>query len=116
MPLQATELAELIRCHAAALRWWVMSRCAAGEDVVQEAFCRLATQDPPPANPVSWLYSVSRNLAEKQRRSDERRRKHETACSLSEASDPADPLELAETLAAVEQLDPELREILTARI
>lgn len=70
MPLDAAELAKLIENQAACLQLWVRSRCAASEDVVQEAFCRLAVQEPPPDNPVAWLYRVCRNLADKQRLSE----------------------------------------------
>ena len=42
MPLNAAQLAKLIESQAVCLRLWVRSRCASGEDVVQEAFCRLA--------------------------------------------------------------------------
>jgi len=118
MPLSATQLAELIDSQAAALGLWAGSRCGAAEDVVQEAFCRLAAQDPPPANPVGWLYRVCRNLAEKQRLTDDRRRRREQvqAQRRSLAAEAADPLELAETLAALERLDADLREVLVARI
>ena len=63
MLLDAAQLAKLIESQAACLQLWLRSRCASGEDVVQEAFCRLAVQDPPPHNAVSWLYRVCRNLA-----------------------------------------------------
>ena len=118
MPLDASQLARLIESQAASLRLWVRGRCASCEDVVQEAFCRLAAQEPPPDNPTAWLYRVCRNLAERQRRSDERRRKREQACTQmqSRGSDQFDPLEMMETLAAVEQLDDELREVVVARI
>ncbi|MEX2176295.1 MAG: sigma-70 family RNA polymerase sigma factor [Pirellulaceae bacterium] len=118
MPIAAAQLAELIDAQAASLRLWAGSRCAAGDDVVQEAFCRLAVQDPVPDNPVAWLYRVCRNLAEKQRRSDVRRRDRETVHARSEATghDAVDSLELAETLTAVESLPGELREVLVARI
>ena len=118
MPLDAAQLAELIERQAAPLRLWIRSRCASAEDVVQEAFCRLAVQEPPPENPVGWLYRVCRNLAEKQRRSDQRRRERERARAQWEAaaSDHADPLEIAEAVAAVEELDDELREVLIARV
>jgi RNA polymerase sigma-70 factor (ECF subfamily) len=118
MPLHAAQLAELIECHAGSLRLWIRSRCAACEDVVQEAFCRLSVAEPPPDNPVAWLYRVCRNLAEKQRLADQRRRQREEARGRLEAArnDAADPLELADTLAAVERLDDELREVLVARI
>ena len=118
MPLDALQLAHLIDTQTASLALWVRSRCASGEDVVQEAFCRLAAEEPPPENPVAWLYRVCRNLAEKQRLSDERRRTREQARARLEVapSDGADPLEIAETLAAVEELDDELREVLVARV
>jgi RNA polymerase sigma-70 factor (ECF subfamily) len=118
MPLDAAQLADLIDAQAATLRLWVRSRCASPEDAVQEAFCRLASQEPPPDNPVAWLYQVCRNLADKQRRSDERRKSRETvhAQRTYAKTNPADPLELAETVAAVEQLDPNLQEVLIARI
>ena len=108
----------MIDSQAAALELWCGSRCRAAEDVVQEAFCRLAALEPPPDNPVGWLYRVCRNLAEKQRLTDDRRRRRERtkAEQAAIASAAADPLELAETLAAVERLDAELREVFVARI
>jgi RNA polymerase sigma factor (sigma-70 family) len=118
MPIDAQQLAKLIECHAAPLRLWIHSRCASSEDVVQEAFCRLATQEPAPDNPAAWLYRVCRNLAEKQRTSDERRRKRERAWARWDVttSDHADPTEVAEVLEAVAELDDHLREVLVARI
>ena len=118
MPLDAVTLVELIDTHAASLQLWVRPRCASCEDVVQEAFCRLARQEPPPENPVAWLYRVCRNLAERQRISDERRQEREQSRARAEiaARDSADPLEVAETLAAVEKLDEKLRDVLVARI
>jgi RNA polymerase sigma-70 factor (ECF subfamily) len=118
MPLDAAQLAKLIESQAVCLRLWVHSRCASGEDVVQEAFCRLAVQEPPPENTVAWLYRVCRNLAERQRLGDKRRRAREQATcrvEIAPTSD-ADPLEIAETLAAVEELEDELREVLVARV
>jgi RNA polymerase sigma factor (sigma-70 family) len=119
MPIDATELAKLIESQAAPLRLWIRSCCLSSEDdVVQEAFCRLAAQEPSPKKPVAWLYRVCRNLAENYRRSDKRRRKREQSraeCG-TDASEQVDPFELKETLTAVEKLDPQLREVLVARI
>ncbi|MFN6102962.1 MAG: RNA polymerase sigma factor [Planctomycetaceae bacterium] len=111
-------MAELIEQHAGSLRLWIRSRCAAHEDVVQEAFCKLARQEPSPDNPVAWLYRVCRNLAEKQRTSDKRRRRREQQWAQAKvsASNLADDTNLAETLAAVESLEEELREVLVARL
>jgi RNA polymerase sigma-70 factor (ECF subfamily) len=85
---------------------------------VQEAFCRLAAAEPAPENPVAWLYRVCRNVAEKQRRTDQRRVQRERAWSElhNVGTSDVDPLEIAETLAAVESLDDELREALVARV
>lgn len=117
MPVDAQQLAELIETHAGALRLWIRSRCASCEDVVQEAFCQLARQDPPPDNPAAWLYRVCRNLAEKQRISDGRRRKREqTWAEAKSAVNPEESDSLAEALAAVQTLDDEQREVLIARL
>jgi len=118
MPLDANQLAQLISNQAACLRLWIRSRCTSSEDVVQEAFCRLAVQDPVPDNPVAWLFRVCRNLADKQRLADRRRqhRERDRASSRLQSQSSVDPLELQETLAAVERLQDELREVLIARI
>lgn len=118
MPIDSALLAKLIDEQAGSLKLWIRSRCASCDDVVQEAFCKLAVEEPPPDKPVAWLYRVCRNLAESQRTSDARRRKREQvwARAKSEMSVAADPLELAEALAAVETLDAELREVLVARL
>ena len=117
MAFDAIQLANLIETHAGSLRLWVRSRCTSSEDVVQEAFCRLAVQEPAPDNPVAWLYQVCRNLAERERLTDVRRRKRENVYARSEiASGNHDDAELAETIAAVEDLDDELREVLVARV
>jgi RNA polymerase sigma-70 factor (ECF subfamily) len=118
MPLDAVELTELIESQAVCLQLWVRSRCAAWEDVVQEAFCRLAVQEPPPDKPVSWLYRVCRNLAEKQRLSDHRRRQRERTHAKSEvtSNDGPDSQDVEDILAAVEMLSTDRREVLVARI
>ena len=118
MPLEASEFAELIRQHAGALVLWTGWRSLSPEDIVQEAFCRLAVEEPAPDRPVAWLYRVCRNLAAKEHRSGSRRRAREAVYARPEASpsDPAQRLELADVLAAVERLDEEMREVLVARI
>ena len=117
MPIDALHLSKLIERHGASLQLWVRSCGDSAEDAVQEAFTRLATQDPEPDNPVAWLYQVSRNVALKRRLSDRRRRDRELASAQTEvAASPADPLEIADLQAAVAALADELREVLVARI
>lgn len=99
------------------MQLWARSCCDSAEDAVQEAFAKLATQDPEPDNPVAWLYQVSRNVALKRRQSDRRRRDRELASAQAEVvAAPADPLEIADLQAAVAALADELREVLVARI
>ncbi|MFO1095202.1 MAG: sigma-70 family RNA polymerase sigma factor [Planctomycetaceae bacterium] len=118
MPLKAAQLVTLIEGHAAVLRLWIRARCPSPDDVVQEAFCRLATLDRPPDNPVAWLYQVCRNLAANDRLSDARRRRRERDRSVPEVAEclPSEDVERAEAIAAVEQLEEPLREVLVARI
>ena len=117
MPIDALHLSKLIERHGASLQMWVRSCCDSAEDAVQEAFTRLAMQDPEPDNPAAWLYQVSRNVALKRRLSDRRRRDRELATAQTEVvAAPADSLELADLHAAVAALADELREVLVARI
>src|SRR6476620_6412217 len=104
MPIDAEELAKLIERQTGPLQLWIHTRSGACEDIVQEAFCRLAAHEPRPENPVAWLYQVCRNLAEKCRLSDERQRKSEQARDATTLvmRERVDPLEVAEMLSAVE--------------
>jgi RNA polymerase sigma factor (sigma-70 family) len=118
MPMAAQALALLIESHAAILQLWTRPRTPHWEDVVQEAFCRLAVADPIPDQPVAWLFTVCKNLAEKANRTDQRRVRREIAKAIPEAflRDPGEALEHSETLAAVEALENPLKETLVARI
>ena len=51
-------LGRLVDEHAAALTLFARQWCAAPEDVVQEAFVKLAARRPPPNDPAAWLYQV----------------------------------------------------------
>ncbi|MGD9857961.1 MAG: RNA polymerase sigma factor [Planctomycetaceae bacterium] len=118
MPYSAEQIAELVERHAVPLRLWVGRRSPAAEDVVQEAFCRLAALNRPPEQPVAWLYRVARNLAENQRLSSRRRRNREQQVAVSEAvhDDFADSLVADEVMHALWQLESSHREVVTARI
>ena len=56
-------LASLFDAHAAALALYARQWCDGPEDIVQEAFVKLARQRPPPDRAVPWLYRVVRNGA-----------------------------------------------------
>ena len=118
MPITSQALALLIESHAAVLQVWTRSRTPHWEDVVQEAFCRLAVQHPAPDHPPSWLFTVCKNLSEKINLSQQRRVKRENLNAIPEAfeTDPLKALDQSETIAAVDTLEKSLKEILIARI
>jgi RNA polymerase sigma-70 factor (ECF subfamily) len=79
--MDARLLARLVDDHSAALVLYARQWCAAPEDVVQEAFVKLAAQRAPPHNLVAWLYRVVRNGAVSAARAERRRRHHEAAAA-----------------------------------
>jgi RNA polymerase sigma-70 factor (ECF subfamily) len=112
------ELGRVYREHAAALRLYARQWPAGDEDLVQEAFIKLAQQSPPPDQVLPWLYRVVRNGALIANRGWFRRRRREDRASSSEAwfardDDRLDGQEAARLLA---ELPLEQREIIVARI
>ena len=57
------QLANLVAEHAGALTLFARQWCQAAEDVVQEAFIKLAGLSVAPERPVGWLYRTVRNGA-----------------------------------------------------
>jgi RNA polymerase sigma factor (sigma-70 family) len=74
-------LGQLLSEHAAALTLFARQWCRAPEDVVQEAFLRLAGQRETPRDPAAWLFAVVRNSAISAGRAESRRRRHEAAAA-----------------------------------
>jgi len=112
-------LGRLVDDHAAALVLYARQWCAAPEDVVQEAFLKLAQQLSVPDNPAGWLYRVVRNGAISAARSTRRRRRHEglaaaraPAWFIAEAS----ALDAEAATAALQELPVEQREIIVAHL
>jgi len=56
-------LGRLVDRHAAALELYARQWCDTPEDVVQEAFLKLASQRSLPDKPAAWLFRVVRNGA-----------------------------------------------------
>jgi RNA polymerase sigma-70 factor (ECF subfamily) len=111
-------LGRLLDTRAAALTLYARQWCAAPEDVVQEAFVRLAALHSPPDDPVAWLYRAVRNGAISAGRSDRRRRRHESAAASAEWFLPAEgaALDGGTAAAAVEALPPDEREVVVAHL
>jgi RNA polymerase sigma-70 factor (ECF subfamily) len=117
--MDAQRLARLIDAHAAALVLYARQWCAAPEDVVQEAFVKLAAQRPTPNNLVAWLHRVVRNGALSAARAERRRRRHETAAARpAEWFVPGEgaSLDATEAAAALQGLPPEQRETVVAHL
>jgi RNA polymerase sigma factor (sigma-70 family) len=118
MPISSEQLASLIDRHAVPLQIWAGRRSDTAEDIVQEAFCRLAILKHPPDHPVAWLYRVVRNLAESDRLASRRRNAREEAVAATEQyhTDVYVQFEQDEAVKAVWELESHWREVVTARI
>ncbi len=75
-------LGHLLDRHSAALELYARQWCETPEDVVQEAFLKLAGQGAPPSHPAAWLFRVVRNGAIAAGRSAMRRRRHEARAAI----------------------------------
>ena len=75
-------LGHLLDRHSAALELYARQWCETPEDVVQEAFLKLAGQGAWPSHPAAWLFRVVRNGAIAAGRSAMRRRRHEARAAL----------------------------------
>jgi RNA polymerase sigma factor (sigma-70 family) len=117
-PLDPEALGRLYRRHAPALRLYARQWPGAGDDVVQEAFVRLAGQCPPPENVLPWLYRVVRNAALAGRRAADRRRRREANACAPEAwfSASEDSLDAREAARQLAELPLEMREVIVARL
>ena len=113
-------LGRLMDDHAAALVLYARQWCASAEDVVQEAFVKLAGQRTTPAPILPWLYRVVRNGALTAARADRRRRMHETRAASQAPSwflpGEGSRLDGQTAAAALVELPLEQREVLVARL
>jgi RNA polymerase sigma factor (sigma-70 family) len=114
------QLGRLMDAHAAALVLYARQWCAVAEDVVQEAFVKLAAQPAAPAEVLPWLYRVVRNGAVSAARSEQRRRRHESRAAARAPTwfvpSEGTGLDAQAATAALTELPPEQREVLVARL
>jgi RNA polymerase sigma factor (sigma-70 family) len=80
------ELGRLIDEHAATLVLFARQWCSAPEDVVQEAFIKLAGLPSAPPHAVAWLFTVVRRAAISAARSQRRRNRHEAQAAARSPS------------------------------
>jgi RNA polymerase sigma-70 factor (ECF subfamily) len=118
--MDAQQLARLLDEYAAALTLYARQWCTVPEDVVQEAFVKLAALPRPPDSPGAWLHRVVRNGALSAARADRRRRHHETAAAEQTPAwflpSEVSPLDAQAVAAALESLPGEQRETIVAHL
>ena len=113
------EFARLVDRHGPPLILYARQWCHAPEDVVQEAFVKLAAGRQPPREVVPWLYRVVRNGALDAAKIAQRRQRREQAAARPERwfVEPAvEGLDAATAVAALERLPVEQREVIVARL
>src|SRR6266542_5282379 len=105
--------------HTAALMLYARQWCASPEDVVQEAFVKLAAQRTAPTEVVAWLYRVVRNGSLSAARAEQRRRHHEARAAVAPiwfVPSEGDGLDAETATRALQALPLEQREVLVARL
>jgi RNA polymerase sigma-70 factor (ECF subfamily) len=113
-------LGQLFARHGAALELFARQWCDTPEDVVQQALLQLARQSAAPRQIVAWLYRVVRNGALSAARSEQRRRRHETAAAQLArpwfAEHEGAAFDAAAAAIALESLAASEREVIVARL
>jgi RNA polymerase sigma factor (sigma-70 family) len=116
-------LGQLLDRHADALELYARQWCDTPEDIVQEAFVKLAAQRVPPDDPAAWLFRVVRNAGINAATAARRRRRHETAARITtsawfqaDTSGHADAVDPETAQAELAALPIEQREVIVARL
>ena len=113
------EFARLLDTYGPPLVIYARQWCLTPEDVVQDAFLKLIRLQPPPHEPVPWLYRVVRNGAIDAAKISCRRKRRETGAARPEkwfVESAIDGLEAKTAVAALEKLPLEQREIIAAHL
>ena len=120
--MDSDELGRLIDRHASALELYARQWCDTPEDVVQEAFLKLAGQGGLPENPAAWLFRVVRNgainagtAATRRRHESEAARTRTWFQSENDATRP-DALDPETATAELQALPLEQREVIVAHL
>ena len=118
--MDADQLGALIDRHAPALELFARQWCESAEDVVQEAFVKLAGQNPQPEQPVAWLYRAVRNRAINAGLASRRRKRHETGAAANAdlwfESEFTPEIEPEQAQAVLESLPIDQREVIVAHL
>ncbi len=114
------QLEELMERYAAGLMLYARQWCATPEDVVQDAFVKLATLRRAPDQPKAWLYVAVRNRAISAARAEARRKHHEARAGQYSQPwfrvDCGSALDAQEAAWSLQQLPVEQREVIVAHL
>jgi RNA polymerase sigma-70 factor (ECF subfamily) len=116
--IDPTELGRIYREQAPALRLYARQWADNAEDLVQDAFVKLAQQANAPTQCLPWLYRVVRNEALANHRGAARRRKRETTTGRPIAwfDSVDDRIDAQEVSRLLQDLPIEFRETIVARL
>jgi len=116
----ADQLRALVDAHGAALTLYARQWCHAPDDAVQEALIELLREDPPPDQPLAWLFTTVRrramNLARGERRRMERHRRAREDSVSWFCEDRDQAIDSQELTAMIRRLPALEYEIVVARI
>ncbi|MBN2292907.1 MAG: sigma-70 family RNA polymerase sigma factor [Pirellulales bacterium] len=114
------QLERLLAEHGGPLVLLARQLSTTPEDVVQEALLELVRQEPPPENPIGWIYRVVRNRAISSARRASRRSRHEQTASFRGEPwfrpNDREGLDVDAATEALQKLPLEQRETLVARL
>lgn len=113
------DFARLLDTHGPPLVLYARQWCGSPEDVVQDAFLKLAKISKLPRDVVPWLYRVVRNGAIDASRMAQRRQRREMAAACPKqwfVEVEADGIAAATAVTALQKLPAEEREVIIARL
>jgi RNA polymerase sigma-70 factor (ECF subfamily) len=117
--MRPDDFVRLVDAHGPPLLLYARQWCDAPEDVVQEAFLKLAALRELPRAVVPWLYRVVRNAALDAAKGTRRRLRRESAAARPVrwfVEPEIDGLDAAAAVAALQRLPAEEREAIVARL
>jgi len=112
-------IGELLDRHLTALVLYARQWCAAPEDAVQDAVCKLVGRRTAPDDPAAWLFRAVKNAAIDRGKAEKRRVKREATVARPDrwfAEREVGELDASDAVAALESLPPDEREIIVARL
>jgi RNA polymerase sigma-70 factor (ECF subfamily) len=113
------DFVRLVDSHGPPLILYARQWCDAPEDVVQEAFLKLASLKQSPRAVVPWLYRVVRNAALDACKAARRRQRRESVVARTVrwfVEPEMEGLDAATAVAALQRLPVEEREVIVARL